>query len=211
MSAVVPISDIFPDDPNALLIERGEGSGTLYYRADLQTYQPAATADPINRGVVINRAYYPTGEGCPAAEGCVPIEDINWDQTDPSQMITVALTVVISHDMYQFMLEDFIPAGTEILNQNFLTTQNLPQEPTPLFDPLDPFGEGWGWWYFSGPQIYDDHILWTADYVPAGTYTLIYQLLPTQRGTYQVLPAHGWQYFYPEVEGTSAGNLFTID
>ncbi len=211
VSAVVPISDIFPDDPNALLIERGEGSGTLYYRADLQTYQPAATADPINRGVVINRTYYPTGEGCPAAEGCVPIEGINWDQTDPSQMVTVALTVVISHDMYQFMLEDFIPAGTEILNQSFLTTQNLPQEPAPLFDPRDPFGEGWGWWYFNGPQIYDDHILWTADYVPAGTYTLTYQLLPTQRGTYQVLPAHGWQYFYPEVEGSSAGNLFTID
>ncbi len=211
VSAVVPISDIFPDNPNALLIERSEGSGTLYYRADLQTYQPAATADPINRGVVINRAYYPRGEGCPAAEGCVPIEGINWDQTDPSQMVTVALTVVISHDMYQFMLEDFIPAGTEILNKRFLTTQNLPQEPAPLFDPRDPFGEGWGWWYFNGPQIYDDHVLWTADYVPAGTYTLTYQLLPTQRGTYQVLPAHGWQYFYPEVEGSSAGNLFTID
>ena len=85
------------------------------------------------------------------------------------------------------------------------------EAPVDLFDPRDPFALGWGWWYFDGPQIYDDHVLWTAGYVPAGTYVLTYELLPYQRGTYQVLPAHAWQLFYPEVQGTTAGDLFTIE
>ena len=81
----------------------------------------------------------------------------------------------------------------------------------PQFDPRSPFSGGWGWWWFSGPQIYDDHLLWSAEYLPAGAYTLVYQLVPLQRGAYQVLPAHAWQYFFPEVMGTSAGDVFEIE
>jgi hypothetical protein len=205
------IADLYPESPNALLIERSEGAGTLYYRADLQTYQPAATAAAVNKGISLSRAYYLAGEGCPGEEDCDPIESLVLDQSDPTQFITVALTLVVSHDMYNLMVEDFIPAGTEIVNQDFLTSQTLIEDPMPIFDSRSPFADGWGWWYFNDPQIYDDHVLWTADYVHAGTYTLTYQILPYQRGIYQVLPTHAWQYFFPEVQGTSAGDLFTID
>jgi len=183
----------------------------LYYRVDLQTYQPAGTATPVNRGIQLERAYYLYGEGCPGTETCTPIDSLVLEPANPSQLITVVLTVNISQDMYHLMLEDFIPAGTEILNKNFLTTQSLVESSGPLFDPRMPFSDGWGWWYFNAPQIYDDHILWTADFVPAGTYTLTYELLPYQRGVYQVLPSHAWQYFYPEVQGTSSGDIFTIE
>jgi uncharacterized protein YfaS (alpha-2-macroglobulin family) len=126
-------------------------------------------------------------------------------------MITAALTITLSSDMINLMLEDFIPSGTEILNQDFLTSQTVQESPIDIYHPRTPFEHGWGWWYFNQPQIYDDHILWTADYVPAGTYTLVYTLVPLQRGTFQVLPSRAWMYFYPEVQGTSAGSLFTID
>jgi uncharacterized protein YfaS (alpha-2-macroglobulin family) len=126
-------------------------------------------------------------------------------------MITIALTLNLSHDMYHLMIEDFIPAGTEVLNQDFLTSQTLPEDTHPLYDTHSPFADGWGWWYFNDPEIYDDHVLWTADYVPAGTYILTYECLPYQQGIFQVLPTHAWQYFYPEVQGTSSGSLFTIE
>lgn len=211
VTASTPIENLYPDSPNALMIEREEGAGTLYYRADLHTYQPAATAPAIHRGISLHRAYYLAGEGCPAAEGCSPIDEIILDPDDPSQFISVTLTVVLAHDMYNLMVEDFIPAGTEVLNRGLLTSPNFPETPPQLFDPRDPFARGWGWWYFNPAQIYDDHILWTADYVPAGTYMLTYELLPFQRGAYQVLPAHAWQFYYPEVQGTTAGDLFTIE
>ncbi|MFN2305241.1 MAG: alpha-2-macroglobulin family protein, partial [Anaerolineales bacterium] len=205
------LQSLYPNAPNALLIERGEGMGTLYYRADLNTYHPAAMAKAIDHGINLQRAYYHAGKACPYADACVPIESIKLDPDDPSQMISVAITVIVPHDMYHFMLEDFIPAGTEILNEEFLTSQTLIESPIPTYNPYQPFKNGWGWWYFNEPQIYDDHILWSADYLPAGTYTLIYTLIPFQRGAYQVLPAHAWQYFYPEVQGTTTGDLFTIN
>jgi uncharacterized protein YfaS (alpha-2-macroglobulin family) len=193
------------------MIERGAGAGTLYYRVDLQTYQPAATAQAIQRGINLDRDYYLAGEGCPGEEGCVPIDSIEIVLDHPSKFVTVALTVNLAHDMYNLMIEDFIPAGTEVLNRAFLTSQTLPEESGLPYSPHNPFAHGWGWWYFYQPQIYDDHVLWTADFVPAGTYVLTYELLPYQYGTYQVLPAHAWQYFYPEVQGTSSGMLFTIE
>jgi len=211
VTATTTIDSLYPDSPNTLLIERGAGSGTLYYRADLQTYQSAASADAVNRGIRLQRAYYLTGEGCPNGEECEPITSFVLDPNNSSQMLTVALTVNLAHDMYNLMIEDFIPAGTEILNQNLLTSQTIPEEDLLNYDDRAPFKNGWGWWYFNDPEIYDDHVLWTANYIPAGTYILTYQLIPYQRGVYQVLPTHAWQYFYPEVQGTSSGNLFTIE
>jgi hypothetical protein len=211
VTAVTPIDNLYPDSPNALQIERGAGAGTLYFRADLETYQPAGSAEAVNRGINIHRNFYLGGEGCPNSGDCEPITSIKLDPDDPSQMITIALTLNLSHDMYHLMIEDFIPAGTEVLNQDFLTSQTLPEDTHPLYDTRSPFADGWGWWYFNDPEIYDDHVLWTADYVPAGTYILTYECLPYQQGIFQVLPTHAWQYFYPEVQGTSSGSLFTIE
>ncbi len=208
--AVTEISDLYPDSPNALQIERSEGSGTLYYRVDLETYQLAETAEPINKGISLSRAYYLSGEDC-RGEDCVPIDSITLDPNDPSRMITVVLTVNVPNTMYNLMVEDTIPAGAEVIDPNLLTSQTVVEDFTPDYDPISPFLDGWGWWLFNDPQIYDDHVLWTADVVPAGTYTLTYHLLPYLRGEFQVIPAHAWQYFFPEVQGTSAGNLFTIE
>lgn len=210
-SVLVSIDSLYSDSPNAVLIERGVGTGTLYYRIDLNTYQSASTAQAIHRGISLERDYYFAGMGCPGNEDCEPIDTIMLDPEHPSQLVKVVLTVNLTHDMYNLMLKDFIPAGTEILNRGLLTAQSMLAEPVRQFDPRNPFAEGWGWWYFNPPQIHDDHILWTAEYAPAGTYILIYELLPFQRGIYQVLPAHAWQYYYPDVQGTSAGDIFKID
>ena len=210
IETMTSILDLYPDSPNALMIERGEGPGTLYYRADLETYRPAVDAEPINKGIILEREYYLTGEGCPGQEDCIPIDSLVLAPDDPSQMITVVLTINLSNDMVNLMLEDFIPSGTEILNKDFLTSISVQTELIDTYHPRKPFEYGWGWWYFNQPEISDDHILWTADYIPAGTYILTYELIPYQRGDFQVLPSHAWMYFYPEVQGTSAGSLFSI-
>ena len=211
VSVAVPANTLYGDSPNALLIQRSSGTGTLYYRADLQAFQPAGDAAPINRGISLQRSFYLAGEGCPDAEGCEPIQSFRLDAGHPGQTILVALTVHVPQAMYHFMLEDHIPAGTEIHDPGLKTSVSDDEEMLPLYDVRAPFSSGWGWWWFAHPQIYNDHLLWTADYLPAGTYTLVYQLVPLQRGAYQVLPAHAWQYFFPEVMGTSGGEVFVIE
>ena len=121
--------------------------------------------------------------------------------------------LVLPRDAYYVMVEDFIPAGMEVLNRNLKTSQLDADESgvQVQFDDKDPFANGWGWWLFNDPQVRDDGILYTADYLPAGTYTLTYTLVPLQAGEYRVLPAHAWQAFFPEVQGTSAGTVLTIE
>lgn len=207
---VTEINELYPDSPNALLIERSEGKGTLYYRVDLETFQLAGTAEPIHKGISLSRQYYLSGEDCRGGD-CIPVDSVTLDPADPSRMVMVVLTVTIPNAMYNLMVEDFIPSGTEVIDPGLLTSQTVTEDIIPMYDPRAPFADGWGWWFFNGPQIYDDHLLWTADYIPAGTYSLTYHLLPFQRGDFQVIPAHAWQYFFPEVQGTSAGDRFSIE
>jgi uncharacterized protein YfaS (alpha-2-macroglobulin family) len=211
VGASLPLDSLFADDPNALVIERGEGVGTLYYRVDLRTSMPAADSPAINKGLSLSRAYYLTGEGCPGEPDCEPIESFALDPDQPGQLVTAAITLVVPHDVYNLMVEDYIPSGTEVFNRNYLTSQSLMADDLPQMDWRRPFSSGYGWWYFNTPQIHDDHLTWTADYVPAGTYTLVYQLYPYQRGAFQVLPARAWVYFFPEVQGASAGAIFMIE
>ena len=103
-------------------------------------------------------------------------------------------------------MEDYIPAGAEVLNANLKTSQQGLQQ----YDLRDPFSDGWGWWYFTDPQIFDDHIAWAVDYLPAGTYELTYLLVLNQPGQYKVIPSHAWQFYFPEVQGNSAGMTFEI-
>ena len=69
------------------------------------------------------------------------------------EAVTVRLTLVLPTDAYYLVVEDYIPAGAEILNTRLQTSQlGEYGEPGPLYDPSDPFGSGWGWWLFSAGQ-----------------------------------------------------------
>jgi hypothetical protein len=208
--ASIPISELYPDAPNQLAIQRDSGAGKLYYSALLQVSRPVEQAEPVAQGVSISRQYFPAGTDCQAA-GCTPITSAL-----SGEMVTVRLTLTLPHDVHYLMVEDYIPAGVEILDTRLKTSQqglNLGPEAGPAelpYDPANPFADGWGWWLFRSPQVYDDHIAWAADYLPAGTYELTYTLVLYQPGEYRVLPARAWQFYFPEVQGTSAGEVFIV-
>ena len=201
VTASTPIDDLYPEDPNSLLISRQSGPGKLYYTAHLLVNRPVEDVTPLSQGVSITRSYFPSGEACPQGD-CEPIRN-----AQAGELVTAHLTLTIPDTMYYLVIEDYIPAGTEVLDASLKTSQ---QGTEPKFDPAQPFDEGWGWWYFGDPQIYDDHIAWATDSLPPGTYELTYQLVILQPGEYRVLPARAWQFYFPEVQGTSAGEIFEI-
>jgi uncharacterized protein YfaS (alpha-2-macroglobulin family) len=125
--------------------------------------------------------------------------------------VVVRLNLAVPNDLYQVVVDDFLPAGAEIIDRSLKITQQ--GEPTPSsynYSPYDPLGGGWGWWLFNLPKVYDDHIQWVAHYLPAGTYTLTYEIMPAHVGEFQVIPAHAYMNYFPEVEGLSAGEVFSI-
>ena len=190
-----------------MVLSRESGEGRLYYRAFLTVNQPVELTTPIDRGLTISRRYE-FFEDC-TTNHCKPVTSISLSElTTP---LLVRLTLTIPEEMHYLVVEDWIPAGSEIIDTSLKTSQQgYPIEEIELFDPFDPFGSGWGKWLFGSPQFFDDHVRWIARMVPPGTYELTYQLVPFQTGEYRVIPAHAYQYYFPEVEGSSAGMVFGI-
>jgi hypothetical protein len=204
VTATAPLTQLNLAGANTLSISRQAGAGKLYYRAALNVDRPVETAPALNQGLAISRKYL-------ACEGktCDPVTSYQL-KPDASGRIKVQLTVTLPNDSYYLMVEDYIPAGADILDTALKTSQQGEESLSVDVDPTNPFNDGWGWWYFNRPQIYKDHILWSSDTLPAGTYVLTYTIIPSLAGEYRVLPAHAWQAFFPEVQGTTAGEVFTI-
>ena len=192
--------------PNALQITRQDGSGSLYYRAALQIFQPVENTQPINKGIQVSRAFY-SGD---CRKNCPALHSVQLTQ---GGQLKVRISLNLPHDAYYLMVEDFLPAGAEILDTSLKTSQQgqgSGMDVAVQYDPDDPFSHGWGWWLFDSPRIFDDHIQWSANFLPAGSYELTYTIIPMQAGEFRVLPAHAWQAYFPEVQGTSAGEIFEI-
>jgi alpha-2-macroglobulin len=206
VTAQVPLTGLNLSAANSLLVSRAEGPGSLYYRASLSIDRPVESAPVINNGIAVSRQFL----DC-SSDPCRTI--ISYQvKPDLSGRISVRLTITMPDDAYNLLVQDYIPAGADILDSSLNTSQQGQQDMDiqSLIDPSDPFKNGWGWWYFNQPQIYADHILWSADYLPAGTYELTYTIIPSLAGNYHLLPAHAWQAYFPEVQGTSAGAVFEI-
>ncbi|MEN8172353.1 MAG: alpha-2-macroglobulin family protein, partial [Chloroflexota bacterium] len=200
VTSSVPVSVLYPDYPNALNIQRADGPGRLYYTAYLNVQRPVEDAAPLNAGISVSRQY--CQQGVDDENGCAPLED-----AAVGDLVTARLTLTLDQDAYYLMVEDYIPAGAEILNTSLKTSQLGAAD----YDVRDPFGDGWGWWFFNDPQIYDDHVAWAVDYLPSGTYQLTYTLVLNRPGEFRVIPAHAWQFYFPDVQGSSAGAIFEIN
>lgn len=199
VTSTVPMTQLYGEYPNALSIQREAGPGRLYYTAHLNVMRPVEDVEAANAGITVERAYEAL-EPTAVSEQSRALTSATAGET-----VNVRLTVTLDSEVYYLIVEDYIPAGAEVLNANLKTSQQAVQ-----YDTRDPFDDGWGWWYFNDPQIFDDHIAWAVDYLPAGTYELTYLLVLNQPGQYQVIPAQAWQFYFPEVYGNSAGMIFEI-
>lgn len=206
VSSSTPLTQMMLNGANQLTVSRENGSGRLYYRAALSVDRPVETAPALNKGLSISREFLQC-----TGKDCQPVTSYQL-QPDQAGRVSVRLTVSVPNDVYYFAVEDYIPAGADLLDLSLKTSQQglAGELVAAQFDESDPFREGWGWWYFNKAQIYSDHILWSADYLPAGTYSLTYTILPSLAGEYRVLPAHAWLTYFPEVQGTTSGAVFTI-
>jgi hypothetical protein len=198
------LESLLPTMPNALTISREPGTGRLYYRATLDIVQPAESVEPINRGIGVSRVFYSAEMDC-VQEDCPPIAAAR-----VGDLVTVRVTLNLPNSVHFVQVIDHIPAGTEVLDLSLKTSQLGEAQQGVSYDPGDPLAQGWGWWYFSDPQVYDDRIAWLAEYLPAGTYELTYTLVVLQLGRFQVIPADAHQVYFPEVQGVSAGSVFEV-
>ena len=207
----VPLNNLLADEVNYFDIQRGAGDGRLYYSLHLNSYA-VAHLEAINRGFIVQRAYYDAD--CRPDEGqtannqqttrCEPITSIQ-----AGQRVRVELTVILPHDRYYVMVEDYFPAGAEALDPSLETTASGLGASMVATERSYQYGF-WGWWHFNRIEYRDDRIVFSSNYLPAGTYQYSYTLQAIMPGSYQVAPTTARLEFMPELFGRSDGKLFVI-
>ena len=205
-----PLEELSAERGNLLHFSREGGPGRLYYRALLELYQPVSGVGAVDKGVTISREVVSGEQKC-THQDCPVVSFISLSQDLP--LLTVKISVTVPKDLYYLVVEDTIPAGVEIVNQDLKSTQlgpgAAPSQDTIATD-INLSTQGWGWWYFSSPRITRNQVRWIAEFVPAGTYMLTYQVQTQFAGTFHAIPARAYSYYFPDVEGRSAGSLLTI-
>ncbi len=192
----VDVKDMLTDQANQLVIGRTDGNGVLYYTAHMKVYLPVPEIQPLNKGIIIERRYTVPGTNTPITEAKV------------GDLVQVRLTIIVPNDLNYVIIEDPIPAGTEGVNPELKTEQQIGTQPG--LDSNDPLSTGWGWWWFSNIEFRDQKVVLNATYLPAGTYEYQYSIRAGLAGTYNVIPATGYEFYFPEVYGRSAGSTFTV-
>jgi len=122
--------------------------------------------------------------------------------------VRVTLTIIAPNDLHYVVIEDPIPAGTDAVNPELQTSEQIGTRPE--VDRVDPLSRGWGWWYFSNTEFRDEKVVIYATYLPRGTYEYSYTIRTGLPGEFNVIPTTGYEFYFPEVYGRGAGTLFTI-
>lgn len=195
----IAVRDLLADEVNRLIVAREDGTGALYYTAHLDLRLPASEAKALNRGVRVERHYFL------AADPETPIT-----RAKIGESVTVRLTFTLTQDMYYFVLEDPIPAGTEAVNTRLLTTAASANRPQ-LNHYNNDWRWWWGWWWYDRTELRDEQANLYADYLPRGTYVFSYQITPTVPGEFQTRPTQAYAFYFPEVFGRGDGTLFTVE
>ncbi len=187
--------DLPQGQPLPLEIRRESGPGVLYYDAYLEISLPANGLKALDSGISISRAYY-------------LLDNLETPTTDIplGATVQVRLTLIVPHDLHHVVLTDYLPAGIEALNPNRPSTTQSPQH----YRWDDFWRYGWGGWYFYHREAYDDRVVFAAEDLPAGVYTLIYEARAAVPGTFQTPPAVAYETYFPDVRGRSDGLLLTI-
>lgn len=179
---------------NILVIERSEGSGTLYYTALLerQLYHESFVAvESVDQGLQLSRSYRLL-EGTPRTDGAYNVGDL----------IEVSLQLTAQTRMAYVHVEDPIPAGFEVINER-LNAVSYPGE-------AENYWSYWRDWGYNRKNVRDDRVDFFVTTLWPGTQTLTYRMRAITPGEFSVLPGQTYPMYNDEIWGRSAATAVRI-
>jgi uncharacterized protein YfaS (alpha-2-macroglobulin family) len=183
------------EEVNTLVITRDGGKGNLYYSAYLDVSLPADQVEAYDHGIAVSRQYYALNDFE------TPITE-----TQRGELVQVRVTLVVSESLHYVVVNDPLPAGFEGVDSSLNTSAEVPTSLT-----RDMFKQrGWGWWYFDYFGMFDEKVVLSAEYLPAGTYVFTYLARASTAGTFQVIPVTAQEFYFPDVAGRGDGSIFVV-
>lgn len=203
------IEQLLTSGTNALTIARATGqgqtgAGQLYYTAHLKTYLPVADVQPLSRGFTVSRDYRLADCGNTDPESKCP----TISQAKVGDVIEVTVNVVVPHTSHYVIVEDPIPAGTEIVNTNLRTTDQSIKGPD-VQQAETNNKLGW-WWTPTHIDLRDEKAVMFATTLEPGTYEFTYSIRASLPGAFLTLPVTAYQMYFPEVWGRGGGGKFVV-
>ncbi|MFQ5610797.1 MAG: Ig-like domain-containing protein [Anaerolineae bacterium] len=199
----VAVADLLAEEINRLVIQAGaeDAQGRLYYTAHLQYFKPVEEVKALARGIVVTRQYSLLDDEAGRAVSGARVGDL----------IQVRLTLIAPNDLHYVVVEDPFPAGAEGVDASLQTTSVVGQQPAlARADRRNPWGRGYGWWWFSHTELRDEKAVLFATFLPKGTYEYTYLIRASLPGRYRVIPTQAEEMYFPEVFGRGDGGVFTI-
>ncbi|MBO7237682.1 MAG: hypothetical protein J6U96_00105, partial [Elusimicrobiaceae bacterium] len=181
-----PLRDIYLKGSPARLQIFKSGAGTLYYTL-AQIYAPQTYKDALNAGFVVSRQITDLAGN--------PVTELR-----ALERYKVTLKTVTSAPYSFVVLEDFIPAGFELVNTSLVTESRA--------DAASLDNSGWGG--FERDEKYDDRIAIFADYLTAGEHEYSYLVQASIVGNFSYPSAWGSQLYDPAVFGRTATSSVKI-
>jgi uncharacterized protein YfaS (alpha-2-macroglobulin family) len=119
-------------------------------------------------------------------------------------LVRIELQVTADKTRKWVAMVDPIPAGFEILNPKLASGAGGTATPT------NQRGQWWNSMTWDHQEMRDDRMLWFADNMGQGNYTLSYQARATIDGTFGVLPATIEAMYFPDIRGRTSMSTVTI-
>lgn len=198
------------------LIFAKQGDGTLYYDATLQYYLPIDQIPTREEGILITREYFSLDDAMEAH----PLTKFEAGKNYKGH-----ITVIVPEDLNYGIIQELLPAGFEAIDMTLAISSRSagldaaaePEyEPEPDADARPAYDDeirtaDYGMDYgFSHQEIRDDSIIWSDEYLPAGTYHVRYPVRATTSGQFIVPGATAFGFYNPEIFGRSRTKMAEI-
>jgi len=198
MSKTIPIGQLKFGGLNTVSFAKSADSSTppgkIYYDMSFKYYLPAKTMGPRDEGFAITHSFYTLSD----TKGTTPIGEAHVGDVLREH---IEITVPVTRN--DVAIEDFIPAGMEIVDTGLATEdQSLTKsEPQVTNSTLWPDHQEWK----------DDRAFLYNQTLRPGTYTFDYMVRALIPGNYLELPAQVSEMYTPENFGRTGAGSFTVD
>ncbi len=187
----ITAADLKPGDNQIRVVKNGKGP--LHVRLTGYVYRDVDSVDAAGEiGVV--REYLNAETGRPLdSDGPAKVGDL----------VRVKVSVHNPEESWYVIVEDYLPAGLEGLNERLATTSYVARE----------YGDEEFSWQKNGynrKDVLDDRVAFFITQLMPGTHTYSYLARVTHAGTFYATPAQVYLMYAPEVWGSSGSGQLVI-
>ncbi len=190
-------------------------NNNFYYDLALKYYLPAKAIPPRDEGFVIERSYHRADD----KNNEYPIEN-----AEVGEVLKAHIKLIVPKTRHFVSVEDFIPAGVELVNFD-LDTENI--SVLADFDESDALSNDDSYDYYRNYYYYrwrhdrklhvdfkeshDDRLFLFTENLAPGEYEYDYYVRALVPGSFQWLPAQAQEMYFPENFGRTKGDMFVIN